>query len=55
MQVKYEDTPDPLYIKAEVFADKYKAYAIIANDYSNIVEVGINNDIVFSSYGKKAD
>ena len=55
VSVKYEETPDPLYVKAEVFSCKGSAGAVISNDYSNITEVRHNEQIVFTSNSKNAD
>jgi L-cysteine desulfidase len=53
--VRCEDAPDVLYVKAEVSAGQDTAYAIISNDYSNIVEVGRNNQVTFSSPTRKTE
>ena len=54
VQVHYADSPDPLYVRAEVATGTHHAHAIIANDYSNIIEVGRDDTIVFSSPISKA-
>ncbi len=54
IQVRYADSPDPLYVRAEVSSAAHRAHAIIANDYSNIVEVGCDEQIIFSSPVAKA-
>ena len=54
VQVRYADSPDPLYVRAEVSSGTRHAHAIIANDYSNIVEVGRDDAIIFSSPIAKA-
>ncbi len=43
------DVPDPLYIRASVRAETLSASAIIAGDYSHIVEVTRNRTITFSA------
>ncbi len=48
--------PDVLYLKAEVAAGDDTAYAIISGDYTNIVEVGRNGEILVAwDAGVKAD
>lgn len=42
ISVTYGETPDPLYVKAEVSAGGDVAEAVIAYDYSNVVEVKKN-------------
>jgi L-cysteine desulfidase len=49
------DSCDPLYIRAEVHAGGEKAVATIENDYSNIVEVSLNDRIVYASQAKSAN
>ena len=50
------DTPEVLYLKAEVAAGDDTAYAIISGDYTNIVEVGRNGEVlVASEAGVEAD
>lgn len=53
--VNYEETPDPLYVKAELSAGVETATATIMNDYSNITEVTHNGETVFSSDSMAAD
>jgi len=55
VDIRYADTPDPLYIKADVWADQDYAYAVIANDYSNVIEVAHNGQVISSSPEKKAE
>ena len=37
--IDYAETPDPLYIKAQVTAGRRHAHAIISGDYTHVVEV----------------
>jgi L-cysteine desulfidase len=53
VQVRCAETPDPLYIKAQVWAGQDCAHVVIANDYSNITEIARNGVITFSSPEKK--
>jgi len=55
IQVQYADTPDPLYIKAEVWAGQDHALVIIENDYSNIVQVALNGRLLYASPDRKAE
>jgi len=55
VEIRYAETPDPLYIKAEAWAGQDCAHVVIANDYSNIVEIARNGAITFSSPEKKAE
>ena len=55
VQIQYAETPDPLYIKAQVWAGQDCAHVVIANDYSNITEIARNGVITFSSPEKKAE
>jgi len=55
VQVGYEETPDPLYIKAEVFAGPDRACVVIANDYSNVVRVSRNGQVTFSAPVERAE
>jgi L-cysteine desulfidase len=55
VQVRYADALDPLYIEAQVFAGVERASVVIANDYSNIVEIARNGTVLFSSSSKKAE
>lgn len=49
-------TPEVLYLKAEVAAGDDTAYAVISGDYTNIVEVGRNDEVlVASDAGVEAD
>lgn len=45
VEVKWENTPDLLYVRAEVRAGADTAYAVISGDYTNIVEVGVNGAV----------
>jgi len=54
VEVKYNDFPDPLYVKAEVFKNLESASAIIEGDYSNIIEVAKNNKVVYASTRKES-
>lgn len=45
--VWYEKTPDPLYVKATVYAGDLWAEAEIAQDYSNIISIRKNGAAVF--------
>lgn len=49
VQIRSANTPDPLYIHAQVSAGDTHAHAIIVGDYSNIVQVARNDTIVFSA------
>lgn len=50
IEVTYvKSVPDPLYVKAEVYKGSNNSWAIIQNDYSNIVEVGKNGKVIFSA------
>jgi L-cysteine desulfidase len=42
VSIAHAETPDPLYIKAQVTADGHAAYAIISNDYTNMTEVVVD-------------
>ncbi len=53
--VQYQDGVDPLYVKAQVFRGEETASAIIINDYSNVVEVSVNQKIIYSSDAMSAD
>lgn len=53
--ISFEETPDPLYIKAELFAGNDTASATIMNDYSNIIEVTHNNEVILSSCSMAAN
>lgn len=55
IQVQYADTPDPLYIKAEVWAGQDHAVVVIENDYSNIVQVARNGKSLYASPARKAE
>ena len=56
VEVMYlQQTPDPLYIKAEVFKGTNSAWTIIQGDYSQIVETGKNQQILFSNPVKKTE
>ncbi|MEN6315214.1 MAG: L-serine ammonia-lyase, iron-sulfur-dependent, subunit alpha [Clostridiaceae bacterium] len=55
IRVDYMETPDPLYIKAELFNDQETASTLIMNDYSNITEVTYNGNIILSSSSLSAD
>lgn len=46
VSVSYDEFPNLLYIKAEAFKDENKAIAIIAGDYSNIVHISLNDDVI---------
>jgi len=48
-RVGYGETPDPLYVKAEVFHGARKAHAVIAGDYANFIELGRDGAASFSS------
>src|SRR6056297_3281674 len=53
VKIKYlRQIPDPLYIKARVFEGENIAWAVIQSDYSNIIETGKNNKVIF---GKPAE
>lgn len=54
VHVRYADAPDPLYVRAAVSSGEHRAHTIIANDYSNIVEAGRDEQIIFSSPIAKA-
>ena len=49
--IEHAETPDPLYIKAYVMADGHSAHAIIANDYTNLVEVAVDGTVVSTAAG----
>ncbi len=48
VRVRYAESPDPLYIRAELHGGEHSAHAIIAGDYSDIVEVGRDGKVVLS-------
>ena len=39
IKVTYGESPNPLYVKAQVFSDEDVAEAVIADDYSKVIEV----------------
>lgn len=43
VKVGWKDTDEVLHVRAEVFSGGKQAYAVIAGDYSNIIEVGCND------------
>ncbi len=49
VRVDFAEAPDPLHIRASVTAGLKSAGAVIANDYSNIVEISRDGKIVFST------
>jgi L-cysteine desulfidase len=51
--VEHVETADPLYIKAQVTAGENSAYAVITNDYTNVVEVALNGRVIHSSPNEK--
>ena len=53
--IRHADTPSPLYIKAEVFSGPRKAHAVIRDDYTNIVEVSRDGEIISFPGQKQAD
>jgi L-cysteine desulfidase len=50
--VEYAETPDPLYIRAEVTARRKKAHAIISGDYTSITEIMLDGRVLFAAEGK---
>jgi L-cysteine desulfidase len=48
VRVTCADGPDPLYVSATVSRDSNWASAIIQGDYSRIIQVSTNNQVVFS-------
>lgn len=50
-----KQTPDPLYIKAEVFKDNDSAWAVIKGDYSDITETGKNDKAIFSKLTEESE
>ena len=50
IKVTYGESPNPLYVKAQVFSDEDVAEAVIADDYSKVIEVTKNG-----VYIKKAE
>ncbi len=42
VSIAHMETSDPLYIKAQVMVDGHSACAIIANDYTNVVELTVD-------------
>ena len=56
VEVSYlKQTPDPLYIKAEVGKGANQAWTVIQGDYSNITETGKNTQTLFSKPVEKAE
>jgi L-cysteine desulfidase len=51
--VKYEETPDPLYIKAQVMSGRRHAHAIISGDYTHVVEVAVDGNVIYSDASKE--
>ena len=49
VRISYGEATDPLYISARVFSKNGSARVVIANDYSNIVEVSRNDTVIFSA------
>lgn len=47
--IAHEETPDTLYIKAYVMAEGHCAHAIIANDYTNVIEVSVDDTVIYSA------
>ena len=54
VKIAYADTADPLFISARVISENGSARAVIANDYSNIVEVSRDDRVTFSAGLAKA-
>jgi L-cysteine desulfidase len=52
--VEYAETPDPLYIKAQVTAGRRNAQAIISGDYTHVVEVRADGDVIYSAADKES-
>jgi L-cysteine desulfidase len=52
--VKYEETPDPLYIKAQVTSGRRHAHAIIYGDYTHVVEVAVDGNLIYSDASKES-
>ncbi len=50
--VAYEETPDPLYIKAQVTAGRRQAHTIISGDYTHVVEVALDGNVIYSDASK---
>ncbi|HBT17601.1 MAG TPA: serine dehydratase subunit alpha family protein [Firmicutes bacterium] len=56
VKVSYlKETPDRLYIKAEVFKGDNTAWTVIQGDYSNITETGKNGHTLFNKPVKKTE
>lgn len=49
VSVRYEECPDPLYVRVRISGDEASAYAVIAGDYSNFIEFGRDGLVLFSS------
>ncbi len=49
--VEYGQTPDPLYVRAEVRAGGEEARAVIMYDYSNVVEITRNHQVLLRKSG----
>jgi L-cysteine desulfidase len=54
VKVGWKDTDEVLYVRAEVFSGGEQAYAVIAGDYSNIIEVGCNDRATHTASAGKA-
>lgn len=48
VKINYADTPHVLYMRVTVSAAEDSAYVVIAGDYTHVVEVGLNDSILFS-------
>ncbi|HEY3274944.1 MAG TPA: L-serine ammonia-lyase, iron-sulfur-dependent, subunit alpha [Methanocella sp.] len=52
--VGYAESPEPLYIKAQVSAGHSKAHAIISGDYTHVVEIALDGNVIHSAAGKES-
>ncbi|HKL10661.1 MAG TPA: L-serine ammonia-lyase, iron-sulfur-dependent, subunit alpha [Clostridia bacterium] len=56
VKIKYlRQVPDPLFIEARVYREGKLAWAKIQSDYSNIVETGMNGEVIFSKPAEIAE